>query len=184
MWISVNCLLLLLFTDSFLTTAEFSMKCKRTYVCLCMTPNISVPPFSRQHAFFSPLSDFWLLGEVQWSALLLSSSKIEKCIEVKRGAKHSVGHESQLVSNMSTLLPLFLWKLLFLLMVFLSSWSLEAIQKEKKNCAVKSPLRGTKKGGGDFETYSWGHSGSNALLNEWLQSAALKPGWLIPSGFC
>lgn len=160
-------------------------------ICLSLyDPKYLCSPFQQTTCLFFPLSDFWLLGEVQWSALLLSSSKTEKCIEVKRGAKHSVGHESQLVSNMSTLFPLFLWNLLFLLMVFLSSWSLETIQtvekKKKKGEKIvlfKSPLRGTKKGGRDFQTYSWGHTGSNAQLNEWLQSAAVKPGWLIPSGF-
>jgi len=38
--------------------------------------------------------------------------------------------------------------------------------ESEKDCAVKSPLRGTENGGGDFETYSWGHSGSNAQLHE------------------
>lgn len=159
-WISVEQSCLLLFIESFLTTAQFGMKCKRTYVWLCMTPNFSVLPFTRQHACF-PQSHFWLLGEVQWSTLLLSSSKTIECIEVKRGAKHSIVHESQVVSNMSTLFPLFLWKLLFLLMVFLFSWSPKAIQRVKEIVLLRVHSEEQKKGGGDYEAYSWGHSGSN-----------------------
>lgn len=127
-------------------------------ICLSLyDPKYLCSPFQQTTCLFFPLSDFWLLGEVQWSALLLSSSKTEKCIEVKRGAKHSVGHESQLVSNMSTLFPLFLWNLLFLLMVFLSSWSLETIQtvekkkkRGKKLCCLRVHSEEQKKEGETF----------------------------------
>lgn len=116
--------------------------------------------------FFSPK---WFLVARRSTVVCpaLICSKTEDYSEVKRGAKHSIGHESQVVSNMSTLFPVFLWKLLFLLMMFLFSWSLKDIQRNcEKFMLLKSPLRGTKKERGDFETYSWGHSGSNVQLNE------------------
>lgn len=87
-------------------TLETYWRSKRTCVCFVWSQILLVSSSqSRGHAFFCGW--YRLLGEVQWVACFIPISETKESIEWAKKAEHNRGHESWLVSNVSTLVPLF-----------------------------------------------------------------------------